>query len=205
MAMARTRTFIAVDVSESVLQSTSELIETLSQCDAKVRWVASQNRHVTLKFLGDQPDKRLGDICSAAQRAAARIEPFHAQFHGVGAFPNVQRPRTVWVGVSDGRDGFRQLFAALEDELGQVGIAKERRGFQPHLTIGRVRQAGSTQRELAGLLERYAQFDGGGTIVREAMVYASQLEREGPRYTVLARAPLAGSAATDNGLAGPSH
>ena len=195
--MARTRTFIAVEVSEDVLDSTSQLIESLRQCDADVRWVASQNRHVTLKFLGDQPDKRLGDICSAAQRAARQVEPFHAQFHGVGAFPNLQRPRTLWVGVSQGSEGFQQLFAALEEELGQVGIAKERRGFQPHLTIGRVRQAGGHRRNLAQQLEGYAEFDVGGTIVRTAIVYASRLEREGPVYTVLAQAPLGGQPTRD--------
>jgi 2'-5' RNA ligase len=188
--MARTRTFIAVDVSEGVRDATTELIDYLSQCEAKVRWVAGENRHVTLKFLGEQPDKRLGDICSAAQRAAREVEPFHAQFHGLGAFPHVQRPRTVWVGVTDGREPFRQLFNAIEDELAPVGIRKERRGFQPHLTIGRVRLGGPSQHELAGLLEQQAEFDGGGTIVREAIVFASKLDREGPVYTVLARAPL---------------
>lgn len=190
--MARTRTFIAVEVSDAVRDSTSELIEYLGQCDAKVRWVARENIHVTVKFLGDQPDKRLGDICSAAQRGARQVEPFHAQFHGVGAFPDVKRPRTLWIGVSGGRDEFRQLFTAIDDELGQVGIPKERRGFQPHLTFGRVRQSGPNQRELAGLLEEHAEFDAGGAIVTQAIVFASQLDRDGPMYTVLARAPLGG-------------
>jgi 2'-5' RNA ligase len=190
--MARTRTFIAVEASDAVRDSTSELIEHLAQCDAKVRWVARENMHVTMKFLGDQPDKRLGDICSAAQRAARQVEPFHAQFHGVGAFPDVKRPRTLWIGVSDGRDEFRRLFNAIDEELGQVGIRKERRGFQPHLTFGRVRQGGPNQRELAGLLEEHTEFDAGGIVVTQAIVFASRLDRDGPTYTILARAPLGG-------------
>ena len=116
--MAHTRTFIAVSVSQDVRSSASKLISHLSQADAKVRWVAPDNMHVTLKFLGDQPDKRLGDICSAVQRAAQRVEEFHVQFHGAGAFPSVQRPRTIWIGVSEGSDAFAQLFAAVEEEFG---------------------------------------------------------------------------------------
>ncbi len=191
--MVRTRTFVAVSVSKEVRRGATELVAYLSQADAKVRWVAADNMHVTLKFLGDQPDKRLGEICSAVQLAAQQVEVFPAQFRGAGAFPHVQRPRTIWIGVSAGSDDFRQLFAAVDHQLGQVGIPKERRGFQPHLTIGRVRSAGAGQQLLAELLEERKDAQVGNSTVSEVVVIASTLDRKGPSYDVLARAPLAGA------------
>ena len=189
--MSRTRTFIAVEVSDGVRGNAAELIEQLRQADAKVRWVTTDNMHVTLKFLGDQPDKRLGEICSAVQAAAQRVPAFHAQLQGAGAFPDAQRPRTVWLGVGQGLDEFRKLFNEVDHELGQIGIAKERRQYHPHLTIGRVRHGGPGQQQLATLIQDHEHFDAGGTIVSEVIVFGSVLEREGPIYTVLARAPLA--------------
>lgn len=190
--MSFTRTFVAVKVSSSVRDRAASLIERLRGCDAKVSWVAPANMHITLKFLGDQPDKRVATICRAVQQATSPVQPFEFHCEGVGAFPNPERPRTLWIGVSDGVEPFRALHASVDAALAGEGFAQDRRGFQPHLTIGRVRSGGASQQTLGTLIQKHAQFAAGTVSADEVLVFASQLSPDGPTYDVLARAKLGG-------------
>jgi len=158
---------------------------------AKVSWVAPENMHLTLKFLGDQADPEVAAICQAVQEGAASVEPFEFVCHGAGAFPDVQRPRTLWLGVTDGLDGLRKLHAAIDAALAKRRFPKDRQAFSPHLTLGRVRSSGPASRELTTVLAASADFEAGATIVDEVTVFSSELSPSGPRYEVLAQAPLA--------------
>ncbi len=184
------RTFIAVEVSEAVRSRAAELISCL-RGETKVSWVAPANMHITLKFLGDQPDEAVAAICQAVQEGAAAVDPFEFYCQGAGAFPGIQRPRTLWLGVTEGCDDFRTLHAAVDAALARRRFPKDWQLFRPHLTIGRVRSSGPQVRQLSDALCVYQDFDGGPTAVDEVMVFASQLAPSGPTYEVLARAPLA--------------
>ncbi len=192
--MPRLRTFIAVEISPSVIARAGDLIDKLRIAPVEVAWVRPQQMHLTLKFLGAVPDVDTPDICRVLDKVAATFEPFEITCRGVGAFPNLRDPRTLWIGIEDGADELKRLQAEIDMALKtELGYAKEQRGFHPHLTIGRVkRELPGGHGELSQLLEKYAQFDADLAIIDEVVTFASFLSRKGPQHDALGRAVLGG-------------
>lgn len=188
--MQTMRTFVAVELSVAVRRRASELIEHLQAAGTKVTWVKPDQMHVTLKFLGDVPNVRVPGVCSAVEAASAGCESFELGLQGAGAFPDVERARTLWIGVGRGLEAVRSLQHNVESELAKLGFSKERRQFHPHLTIGRVRQGGPTLQALGSLLKQYADFNAGTCSISQTLVLASFLDPSGSTYEVLGRAPL---------------
>jgi 2'-5' RNA ligase len=186
------RTFVAVDVSSAVRDGARDLIEQFRATGAEVKWVEPHNLHVTLKFLGDVDAGDIHQVCLAVEQAVADVAPFEFEVRGAGAFPDTRRPRTVWLGIAEGNKELVDLNDRIEPPLEKLGFRKEARRFQPHLTIGRVRRGGPAVAELGKLIHQHEDLPIGGTRVSEAIVFSSQLDRSGPTYEALARAPLGG-------------
>jgi RNA 2',3'-cyclic 3'-phosphodiesterase len=186
----RIRTFIAVELSPAVVARAVSLVELLRPAGTDVKWVESQNMHLTLKFLGDVREEDTVDVCRVVTKTAAEFEPFEIALGGAGAFPNSRRPRTLWIGVEQGVKELTNLQTAVERALAKRGFPKEGRAFHPHLTIGRVREGGPAMAELGQLIDGQAEFAAGASTVRELVVFASYLSKTGPTYEPLARAPL---------------
>ena len=189
--MNKIRTFIAVEVSPTVLRRAADLIERLQASDVQVKWVNPSNMHLTLKFLGDVAEAELPAVCRAVDQAATPLQLFEISLVGAGAFPDLRRPRTVWIGVDRGADALCRLQAALDKSLKKLGFPKERRRFHPHLTIGRIRQSGAAASLLGDRIRELEQFDAAGATIDSVVVFASHLAKTGPTYEVLSRAPLA--------------
>ena len=188
--MSNTRTFVAVDVSEPVRRRVAELVSALGDGVDGVKWVAAENLHFTLQFLGDVDDAALGDICTKVGRAAADAKPFEIRVAGAGAFPRPARPRTLWLGVSDGAQAMIALQATITAALAGTDAHLDRRPFSPHLTIGRVRGRYQPGGPLVGRIADHSDFDVGALAVDDVVVYSSELQRGGPVYQVLSRARL---------------
>jgi 2'-5' RNA ligase len=190
--MARTRTFIAVEVGEAICDRATALQEALAKTGAAVKWVTPESMHVTLLFLGDVDDRELPAVCRAVQEVAAGELPFTVHVAGVGAFPNLRRPKTVWAAITEGAEPLRRLYDALETRMLGLGVyRKEERGYTPHLTLGRVR--GETDGNLlVPEIAKRQEWDAGQSQVTEVLVFSSELERDGPVYTVLGRGELGG-------------
>jgi 2'-5' RNA ligase len=191
--MARLRTFIAVEMAASVLGKAAQLIKELQTAGADVNWVKPQQMHLTLKFLGDVPETETPDICRVVAAAAKTVEPFEVVCRGAGAFPDIHRPRTLWLGFGHGAEELIELQTAIDDALKrELGYGKEQRRFHPHLTLGRVKRFDEDARaKLESLLIKNASFDGDLSVVEEAVVFASFLGRGGPTHDALGRAELA--------------
>jgi len=190
--MARTRTFIAVEISADIRDNAVALQESLAKTGAEVRWVTPDSMHVTLLFLGEVDDRELHVICRAVKDVAASEPPFPLRVSGVGAFPNVRHPKILWAGITDGADELKRLYDKLEAKLLDLGCyRKEERGYTPHLTLGRVKSEADGF-ALAKELPKRLAWDGGRTVVDEVLVFASVLEEDGPVYTVLGRGELTG-------------
>lgn len=186
------RTFIAVEVASEAREKAAELMETLRTCGARISWTKPHNLHLTLKFLGDTPEARLVDVGQAVASAAAESPVFSLQLIGAGAFPDPRRPQTLWIGVEQGREAACRLAATIDESLHRQGFPREKRGFQPHLTIGRVRGGSANEkRHLGKLLVEHERWDCGVCEVREVLVMSSELSPAGPTYGVLQRCPLA--------------
>lgn len=199
--MPRVRTFIAVEISPSVIGRAGDLIDKLRVAAAEVNWVRPQQMHLTLKFLGDVPDTETPDICRVVEQVATDFEPFEIRCRGAGAFPNIRDPRTLWIGIDDGAEELQRLQAELDQALkSKLGYAKEPRRFHPHLTIGRVkRELPEGRGELTRLLEQHADFDADLAIIDEVVTFASFLGRKGPAHDALGRAELGGKLGDSRG------
>jgi 2'-5' RNA ligase len=185
------RTFIAVAASPGIREAALKLISRLQRSETArdVKWVAAENLHWTLQFLGNVDELNIPEVCKAVATAALESEPFDIEARGAGAFPSADRPRTLWLGAGQGAREMVALQKAVERRLKKRGYRGEERRFVPHITIGRAGRKGSPQ-SLAEELAAFADYDAGTMLVDEVTIYSSQLGREGPTYEVLGRAPL---------------
>ena len=188
--MAYIRTFVAIDLDASVRGRTAELVRRWQDLEARINWVERENMHLTLKFLGDIEDRRVPEVCSAVQQAAAAHRPFEVQCQGVGAFPAVERARTIWIGVEQSQGALAALSEDVDEALHAVGYPMESRRYHGHLTIGRVRDPCGQRDEIRRRIEAAADFQAGSSLVNQVVVYSSVLERRGPQYGVLSRVRL---------------
>jgi 2'-5' RNA ligase len=190
--MSRSRTFIAIEMDPLVRREAQRQVQKLEATAADVRWVQPQHMHLTIKFLGDVDDLELPEICRAVSQVAQATPPFSLACRGMGAFPNLQRPRTIWMGLADTTGRLAELHRQLEHRLSELGFRAENRQFVPHLTLGRVRQAGPQLAEVARQLQADADRTWGTSVVDELIVFASQLTPQGPIHTPVCRAELEG-------------
>jgi len=186
------RTFVAVELDPAIRSGAAELIEKLRAVPADVKWVAAENMHLTVKFLGDVDVREIHHVCQAVTLAVAELAPFSLEVRGAGAFPNLHRPRTIWLGVREGAEAMTELARRVESELAKLGFPKEGRPFQAHLTIGRIRHGGPELADLGRLVQQHAEQEIGDTSVDELVVFSSELTRSGPIYEPLGHASLGG-------------
>jgi 2'-5' RNA ligase len=185
----KTRTFIAVALPDDLRKRAQAVIQKLLPIADNVKWVEPQSLHWTLQFLGNVPELEIGEICAAVAEGALEHEPFDLEIRGASAFPSLDRPRTLWLGVGQGRDEMIALQASIEKSLEELGFRGEARRYTPHLTIGRPGR-GDPPPQLAAELAKLADFDGGTMLVDEVTIFSSELAREGPIYNALGYAPL---------------
>ncbi len=191
------RTFIAVELDEAVRAALAATQDELRAVVPRrsVRWVRPQGIHLTLKFLGDTPTGRLEEIKQALVAAASEVAPCSFTVEGLGCFPNPQRPRVIWVGVTEPTGTLRALWRAVETHVAPLGWPTEKRGFQPHLTLGRVqRRASSAERRAIGEVVDGSDVGRLGSMaVRAVSFIRSELRPTGAVYTTLVEARLGGS------------
>ena len=188
--MGRTRTFIGVKIGAGTRTAALGVQDELAQTGAQVKWVEAQGMHITLLFLGEVDDRDLMTAFKVAKKAAASIAPFGFNVEGLGAFPTPRRPKVIWAGITEGATELQKLHEALEGPMIEAGAyRKEDRAFTPHLTLGRPNTEADGQL-LAAELPKYLSWKGGSTLVDELIVFGSEMQRKGPEYTVLGRAPL---------------
>ena len=187
------RAFVAVALSDELREAIAAGIETLRPLGSAVAWVPARNLHVTLHFLGDQSEERLTEAESALAEAAAGSAPFDVTFHGIGAFPGLERPRILWVGLARGALEARRLQARAAALLTARGFAREERPWHPHLTVGRVHDERRWRRDadpLRRALARIATTTLGTQRVTELALMRSDLSPQGARYSMRRALPL---------------
>jgi RNA 2',3'-cyclic 3'-phosphodiesterase len=190
--MGKTRTFIGIDIGDAIRTNTAALIKELAKTGAAVKWVAPESMHVTLLFLGEVDDRELHAVCKAVQAVAEGEPPFPLRVSGVGAFPTPRRPKILWAGITEGTEPLRRLNAAMEERMLELGCyRKEERGYNPHLTLGRVK-GDAEAFKLAAEIPKRGDWEGGRFAVDEVLVFSSEMDRDGPVYTVIGRATLTG-------------
>lgn len=182
------RLFIAALIPDTVRDALQQAREQLQRAvpDRALRWVAPENYHITLLFLGEQDESRVPTILQAMESARAGIEPFEIALAGVGVFPNWNRPNVLWAGVSEGEKPLSQIANALQRTLLPNAPGKP---FHPHITLARIktpcRDADGLKKRLLDATQRLLPTDFGGYELRTLSLMQSTLTPDGSIYTEL--------------------
>ncbi len=170
--------------SDSLLR----LLRDLETAEARLRVVAPENLHITLKFLGNVDEGLVPSIVEVIERSCDGVHPSVLDLRGTGAFPSLRAPRVLWVGV-EGGEGLVAVARGLEEGLQRLGFERERRRFSPHLTVARVKRP-KGKAELVRLMESYHNQEFGEQRVDEILLKRSELTPSGPIYSTLAKVVL---------------
>lgn len=177
------RCFIAINIDDTLKKEIDESVVTLKKGGWDVKWVPSENLHVTLKFLGNTPEDSVQRIKESLSLITPYLEPFTLKLSGVGLFPDKRRPRVIWI---DLLDSFRLkiLKEKIEESLLSIGFEREDRPFSPHLTIGRIRSPKGND-SLFNAIETLKDKDFGNIGVDKISLMKSELKPTGAQYTTI--------------------
>ena len=184
-----TRTFLALPLGEPVVRQLARAQDALASAGARVRWVAPEHLHLTVKFLGDVEDRNLDEVCRVAAGIAADTEPFELTVAGLTAVPESRQLRMVWAEVAEPSGALAGMASVAEEAYAAMGFKRDNRPYRPHLTLGRVK-SGRNVDELRAAVGKYAATDFGASRPGELIVMTSQLTPDGPIYTPLATSPI---------------
>jgi 2'-5' RNA ligase len=186
------RTFIAIELPQDIKDAISRVQVKLKATGADVKWVAPSNIHLTLKFLGEIDEKTRDAVIEVMQEISSGIGQFPVKLGSIGAFPRIQSPRIIWIGLSQGHDQIKTIAQRLETELETCGLAKENREFSSHITIGRIRSLKNNDALAAGI----SKLDGtvtenlGEFLAGNITLFKSTLTPQGPIYEKLQETSL---------------
>lgn len=179
------RIFIALDIPAEIRARLAQYIERVRAYAPDARWARVEGLHVTLKFIGEVKDAKLEEFQSAL--ATVKAVPFEMIFGSIGFFPTPKSPRVFWAGVQNG-DALPQLATAVDQALSKLGIAREEKPYNPHLTLARAgTRDPQSLKALAPLLTVEAAPQFGTMTAREFWLYRSQPGPGGSKYTKLQR------------------
>ena len=185
------RTFICIELPDTIKERIDTLTGSLREINAQVSWVRATNVHLTIRFLGEVSPPRLERVHGIVQRAAASVTPFEIEVGGTGCFPSTRNPRVLWVGLTETPPAMIGLYEAIETGLAGAHFDRETKRFSPHLTIGRVRSPRNGQLVAERLVE--LGFPTERFTARDVIVMRSDLSPSGSVYTPQFVAQLGGS------------
>ncbi len=179
--MGTFRGFIAIEIpaAPKILEFENEI----KKSGADVKLVEPHNIHITLKFLGDTEEKQIDEIHKSIQNAVQHSTPFPITLKGTGVFPNENYLKVVWIGIID--NGIISGIArCIDEQLCNLGFQREKRGFSPHLTIGRVKTA-RNKHQLLQTIQSFRETEFSSENVRSILLKKSDLTPNGPVYTTV--------------------
>jgi 2'-5' RNA ligase len=185
------RLFTAIEFPEDVAQKTYDFLCSLAKefDDPGLRWVGRDQMHLTLKFLGEVDDAKVGPLGNSVKTAAAKLGSFGIQLQGIGGFGSRSAYRVIWLGTQQGAENAQKLAESIESVCEPLGFPRENRQFHPHVTLARCK-TGSCRVALDTLKPELSQNLVAAFTVRQAALIRSTLTRRGAIYETLEEFPL---------------
>ncbi len=188
------RTFIALPLSAEVIEQLDQVQRALRRTcpEQAVTWVKPTSIHLTLFFLGEILPEMMTPVQAALHVVARNTASFNFTVQGAGAFPNLNRPRVIWVGLSDPGGRLTMLHRTVNEAMETVGFKPETRPFSPHLTLGRVKPH-ATREDAQAIGQAVGKIEVGilGQVrAAEIIFFRSILKPTGAEYTPLKTFPL---------------
>ncbi|OIO34431.1 MAG: 2'-5' RNA ligase [Candidatus Omnitrophica bacterium CG1_02_40_15] len=178
------RAFIAVEIDHQAKQKISELILQLKKSNADVKWVTEDQMHFTLKFLGNIDKDKVRGISDSISSVSDNFNSFKIAFSRIGAFPSLNHPAVIWLGIDKGAESLKMLNEKIEAALEKSGFERESREFKPHLTLGRVR-SDKNMLGLTKLLKETAFCLRNDVQINKLTLFQSNLSPKGATYSIL--------------------
>lgn len=182
--MEKIRTFVAIKLTPEIISNIGGVQEELKRSGAEVKWVKPESIHLTLKFLGHITPEELEKVKITTRETMKPFAPFEMSVASLGAFPKMNYPRVIWMGIDKGKEELKRIAFSIEENLAKIGFDREKREFSPHLTLGRVKS--SKGRE--GLVEAFTKLKAsnlGSIRVNRISIMESKLRPGGPIYAAL--------------------
>jgi RNA 2',3'-cyclic 3'-phosphodiesterase len=188
------RLFVAIELEEQTVAAAAETAALLRRdigSTLTASWVAPENMHLTVRFIGHVDDSRVPAILEVLT-PPLDVAPFHVAFGACGMFPPSGPPRVIWIGLAEGLPSLAAIHHEFDRRLLPFGFEPERRPFSAHLTLARIKDAPKGARAalrdaLAGADPRVPE-----SAVNRATIFRSHLSPKGPRYERLAFARCRG-------------
>jgi len=186
------RIFIAlkVDAETNLLRTVSSLKQRFDR--ESIKWTNPENIHITLIFLGDTEEEKIGLIRKMLAKKCDGFGNFNLTLKGAGVFRNYSDPRILWIGIESSENLIR-LNSLMVSGLRETGIITEDRPFNPHLTLGRIKRIDDKQ-GLKSVIEEHKESLFQHLHVTEVILYESILKQAGPLYIPLGKYSLIHSA-----------
>ena len=178
------RTFIAAPIPDEIRKKLKDIQAELRKHETgAVRWTNPEGIHLTFHFLGEIEESGVTGLAEMLKEAASACRSFSCRVRGLGAFPNLQRPRVFWAGLETGSEAGK-LHLALKAGLIRLRYPVESRAFSPHLTLGRVKSPSGLS-AVIGQVEEQKETELGEFETKEVILYKSELRPGGAVYTPL--------------------
>lgn len=189
------RSFIAIEVPQKVQTAIFKMTSNLQQVYPIpiVRWVPEENIHLTLKFLGDIPAQKLERLAQSFAVETEQMPSFTLEFSETGVFPNLRKPRIMWIGLKKHPE-LENLYKVIESTSLVNGFPAEERPFSPHITLGRISDRFPLS-ELQKLCRDFCTLEAGTIdpiVINSIKVFKSDLKPNGPVYTLIHSVPFKG-------------
>lgn len=181
------RAFIAVDSSDKLKADAGKVITGLKKFTF-VKWVGEEALHITLKFLGNVTLETADKIKEIIACMPPELLGFSLKVESVGVFPDLNRARVFWLGITAGADRLEKIYNYIEEHISGLDIKQEEKRFSPHLTIGRMKKDFNYRHEAHSLHELVSELDEfkakvwGEFIVDKVFLFKSTLTSSGPIY-----------------------
>jgi len=130
---------VAVNFPAAARERLWAAAEPLRELRLPVRWVSAEALHLTLKFLGEVSEAKLGELGEALEHAVVGARALPVTIDTFGAFPDATRPSVVWAGIVQD-PALELLQHGVERAFAPLGFPPEGRPFRPHITLGRTRR-----------------------------------------------------------------
>lgn len=178
------RAFIAIEVTDEVRRNIASFQSFLKNTQANIKVVNPENIHFTLVFLRDIDASIVGLVSDTIAGTVESVAPFSFEVCGVGFFGRRHSPRVVWAGAKGDLEPLLDIQKRLVVSLRELGLDFEERPYTPHLTLARVRSPKNVD-ELLSALESRKDERFGQVEVKRLVLIKSELQPQGPRYTVI--------------------
>ena len=182
------RIFIAIriEAQERLIEMISSLKRGLKE--ENIRWTDLDNLHITLAFIGDMDENKIGSVSSMLTEKCSGSAPFNLVLRGAGLFRNMNDPRVIWTGIEPS-GMLIHLNSSIMDGLNDIHINIEKRPFTPHLTLGRVKNI-KNREMLKSLIAGYENAEIQKMEVSAVILYESILKQSGAIYKIITRSSL---------------